>query len=263
MAPVLPSELEREVLEKSALLHPETIPALLRVARRVFIWQVSRLDFFPDLNETQGRRRARAIINAAKSKNDAATFFHKAALEEITQVLRLCTEAINLAIYDPKFDFELLELVSEMRLRRLAIDLANVFKDRPITLTHPLFSSVTHLDVCDNITTESAQVLSDLAMLPALTHLCFNHIVPSEIMTMELTTCPRLRVLVNSFSTYFQPLAQEVAENPPSNDSRFVVLCVGNYSADLDFWARADMFVAKKAEARSQPPPFLSTHSTR
>ena len=36
--PVFPVELEREIFETVALIHKDTIPTLLRVARRVLIW---------------------------------------------------------------------------------------------------------------------------------------------------------------------------------------------------------------------------------
>jgi hypothetical protein len=36
--PVFPPELEREILEILAILHPESMPVLLLIARRVKIW---------------------------------------------------------------------------------------------------------------------------------------------------------------------------------------------------------------------------------
>jgi hypothetical protein len=47
-SPAFPLELEREIFETTALLHPTEIPTLLRVARRVLIWSVLRSqNFFP------------------------------------------------------------------------------------------------------------------------------------------------------------------------------------------------------------------------
>jgi hypothetical protein len=36
--PFLPADLEREIFELAALIHPSTIPGLLRVAHRVLVW---------------------------------------------------------------------------------------------------------------------------------------------------------------------------------------------------------------------------------
>jgi hypothetical protein len=36
--PILPLELEREIFTIAARVHKETIPTLLRVAHRVFVW---------------------------------------------------------------------------------------------------------------------------------------------------------------------------------------------------------------------------------
>jgi hypothetical protein len=41
--PVFPFELEREIFETTALMHPGSIPSLLRVARRILAWSASFL----------------------------------------------------------------------------------------------------------------------------------------------------------------------------------------------------------------------------
>jgi hypothetical protein len=44
--PALPLELEREIFEKTALMHHREIPTLLRVARRVLVWRAFRFETF-------------------------------------------------------------------------------------------------------------------------------------------------------------------------------------------------------------------------
>jgi hypothetical protein len=39
--PVFPAELEREIFEMTAVMHPKKIPKLLLVARRIHIWSIS------------------------------------------------------------------------------------------------------------------------------------------------------------------------------------------------------------------------------
>lgn len=54
--PVFPPELEQEIFETTALMHPREIPTLLRVARRVLIWLVFRLESFHGVHsEVQDR----------------------------------------------------------------------------------------------------------------------------------------------------------------------------------------------------------------
>ncbi|KAJ7637549.1 hypothetical protein DFH06DRAFT_1335710 [Mycena polygramma] len=159
------------------------------------------------------------------------------------------TNLTVLATASTAFDFELLDFVGKTRLRRLAVGLGTLFKDRPIMLTHPLLSSLTHLDIFDIFDRVTTEILSDLATL---------------LISILLVICPRLHVLVNAFSTSFH-LAREGAENPPSGDDCFVVLLSEAYSADweqgahggLNFWAKADLFVAKKRKSEIPESVFL------
>jgi hypothetical protein len=41
--PSFPAELEREIFEATASMHPSAIPTLLRVARRTLIWYLDSL----------------------------------------------------------------------------------------------------------------------------------------------------------------------------------------------------------------------------
>ncbi|KAF7366019.1 hypothetical protein MVEN_00477800 [Mycena venus] len=70
--PTLPSELERQIFELAAQLHPNEIPKFLRVARRVLHWYVyTSCVSHPCIGPG---RTLSAIVAASKSK--PASFLH-------------------------------------------------------------------------------------------------------------------------------------------------------------------------------------------
>jgi hypothetical protein len=113
-----------------------------------------------------------------------------------------------------------------------------------------MFSSLTHLDVFDIVDADIWSEWSGLAPLPLLTHLAFidlDDIVVANI----LATCPKLLVLV---SMHGDGLALRSAT--ADRDPRFVSMVLSTQDSVLDwqtgirggmdFWARADAFVAKR-----------------
>ncbi|KAJ7131411.1 hypothetical protein C8R44DRAFT_731637 [Mycena epipterygia] len=109
-----------------------------------------------------------------------------------------------------------------------------------------MFTSVTHLDLFDIIDTTNLQwPWSNLTLLPSLTHLL------SLLGTELLLTCKKLQVLIHMDSTGYY------ADNLPSiEDVHFVCMVLKDDEYEdnwiigtkggMDFWARADAFVAKK-----------------
>ncbi|KAJ7788655.1 hypothetical protein B0H14DRAFT_3162483 [Mycena olivaceomarginata] len=146
------------------------------------------------------------------------------SMKDAKQLLQLCTGIIDIMVdYDftsPKF----LPFIAEMRVERLAMDLEELFEFCSINLAHPLFHSVTHLDIFGFAAI--AEVLLDVRLLPGLTHLALDRYIPRKNM----------------------------ARTPHVYDVRFVIAVDedywGNWLAGTrglpDFWAQADAFMACK-----------------
>ncbi|KAF7340281.1 hypothetical protein MVEN_01947100 [Mycena venus] len=183
-------------------MHPSTIPTLLRVARRVLIW------IEPLLYRVVCSNKHLAILSAMKSKPPA--FFHNAVrhllldgistdwtMEEAYIVLGLCKGVINFSAIGKFSNPSLLPILSVMRIQRMAACLEVLFGDpQSIDLYHRAFSSITHLDIFDEIGPGETNICPHLPILPALTHLCLSKDVPRDIMQGLLTNCPRLEILV-------------------------------------------------------------------
>ncbi|KAJ7458773.1 hypothetical protein B0H11DRAFT_2199360 [Mycena galericulata] len=151
--PSFPVDLEREIFESAALMHPSEIPTLLRVARRVLIW------IEPFLYKTI-RASTHSVI-AIKAK--PAPFLHNTvrhlmldytdkpwSQEEARDVLKLCTGVIDFAVDSYFMRPSLLPILADMHIERLSASLEELFGDVPsIDLHHQLFTFVTHLDIFD------------------------------------------------------------------------------------------------------------------
>jgi hypothetical protein len=138
-----------------------------------------------------------------------------------------------------------------MRVERLAIDLEELFEFRSIDLAHPLFHSVAHLDIFGFA--GIAEVLPDVRLLPALTHLALDRYIPRKNALAVLAECPHLSLVVLKWHPSHRNPYQ-MARTPHVYDVRFVIVIDedywGNWLAGTgglpDFWAQADAFVACK-----------------
>ncbi|KAJ7728271.1 hypothetical protein DFH07DRAFT_851208 [Mycena maculata] len=263
--PYLSTDVEREIFETTGLLYPNTIPTLLRVARRVSIWVEPLL--YRVLRISRYSPLAGVVLDAVHSK--PTTFLRTAvrhllldgsaqwSQDDALSVLRLCTGLVSLLPFGRFASPALLPVLREMRsVRRLSASLEDLFgSSDAIDLHHPLFSGITHLDIFDPV--ESApQIYVQLSALPRLTHLCLNNDIPAPIAHVVLSSCPHLEVLVNMWAYLRLARAFAVAQSPPLKDPdpRFVVALYDDFSADweagshdeLDFWALAEIFVARK-----------------
>lgn len=171
-------------------------------------------------------------------------------------ILSNCSEVINLYVAGP-VDFDLLPF---LKLRKLSLSLPAAASEWcHSTLHRPLFLSVTHLELFqeeeDGAALPSWQEWSQLASLPALTHLCLSNRFPSEILTEALAKCPRLLLGVTAYwSIWSRDAAIARAQSLTTTDPRVVVMVVRDYHLDWgagahggdDFWVRAERFVARK-----------------
>ncbi|KAJ7096948.1 hypothetical protein C8R44DRAFT_812439 [Mycena epipterygia] len=276
-SPEFPLELEREVFEIMALLYPGTIPTLLHVARRVLVWIEPCLYSVVSLNNSpRSSDMAHALLRATTTK--PPSFFHNVvrhlllewrtpwSSEETISVLKLCTGIVNLAI-SPFYTYPtgILAQLAQMQLQRLAVGFRALFgPKKAIDMRHPLFSSITHLDIFDTLDGDT-DMCAQVPAIPALTHLCVHGRVPWETITMLLAACPRLELLVNRWLSTTNAHAQ--AKNVPFHDMRFVIQLYKNYWSEWEanarglgpnFWSLADDFVARKRSGDIDAKVYLS-----
>ncbi|KAJ6508997.1 hypothetical protein C8R45DRAFT_461994 [Mycena sanguinolenta] len=253
-----PIDLEREIFELAAILHPSVITTLLRVSRRVFVW------IEPFLYRVICSSSHSAILHLRTSKPPA--FFHIAvrhlfldgvsthdwSVEDANDVLRLCTGVVNFAAIGRFSHPALLPLLANMQLQRISVCLEVLFGGYDsIDLGHSAFLSITHIDIFDTIVSGEMKICAHLPALPALTHLCLNNDVPWDVLRNLLRDCLRLELLV---VLWHRSYGEDWLQDSPIRDMRFVTTVFGDYWQEWeqgarglsDFWTMADDFVAQK-----------------
>ncbi|KAJ7689297.1 hypothetical protein B0H17DRAFT_1202419 [Mycena rosella] len=266
-SPVLPLDLEREILGTAAELYPETIPNLLLVAHRVQDW-IERLKYKTVTSSGVGSSCPfRALRQAIRSNLKPPDFFHHRVRHlflglgtttiagELEGTLSICRGIQSLVL----FAFagpSILPSLGAMQLRRLSIDLKALFGTRPIDTGHLAFTFVTHLDIFGD-TTGQPDLLANLARLPALTHLALFR-YHTAILETELSKNKKLQVLI-----HMQSVGYADDHWISIDDTRFVYMMLSDdeYERDwvvgvkggMDFWARAALFVAKKRRGEIKP----------
>ncbi|KAJ6514348.1 hypothetical protein C8R47DRAFT_1090993 [Mycena vitilis] len=270
-SPRLTLEQERLVFELAATDRP-SILALILVARRVREWVEPLL--YSVLTIEGNNKRTRAILKAVKSKpapflvasvRNVLVEAHLESLKldssEVTELLEACPGITNLALYGVVAGPHLLPALSAMRLQRLGADFGELFgSDEGVDLTHPLFSTVTHLDVFDYIDFEGdgdfeghgTEWLHNLPALPALTHLRLTSPPTEETLRETLKGCSQLRVLVVTFDVTdecsFDAYSQAMEEGFQITDPRVVLAEMDSYSADWEKGARGGAEIWSLAE---------------
>ncbi|KAJ7438915.1 hypothetical protein B0H11DRAFT_2293615 [Mycena galericulata] len=260
----LPAELEREIFEWTAITHPTTIPVLLRVARRVRLWvepylyRVVKVSSHPPYSIIQEDllRPGPQSKPASFYQNAVRHLYLDQESEWSPEVLRVCTRTRSFSATGRSPNPSLLLILLETDLRQLGVSLEHLFGGvRYIDLNHPLFTSITHLDIFDDITESYyIQIPQQIASLPTLTHLCLNDHVPADILRAILSDCTNLHILVNLWHYSKVSEGRALARNPPLKDSRFVVGMYQNYPreweagarGDNDCWRAAENFIAQK-----------------
>ncbi|KAJ6454757.1 hypothetical protein C8R47DRAFT_1166743 [Mycena vitilis] len=256
--PRFPPDLEREVFETMALMYPQKIPTLLRVARRVLVW-IEPLLYRAVRISGHDEATERPLLNAMASRSPA--FFHAVRHvillglsdnfpeKDALRLLKLCTGLTSFGCNYAWTDRSILPILGEKRIRRLSITLSELFGAAEADLGHPLFHSVTHLDLLGREGIE--QVIGDVRKLPALTHLCLDWEVPEELVASALADCPSLTLLLVQAYHGAEPFDYQI------RDVRFVVGISGDYWVDweacashatqlTDFWSEAEDFVERR-----------------
>ncbi|KAJ7132698.1 hypothetical protein C8R46DRAFT_655608 [Mycena filopes] len=264
--PLFPLDLEREIFETTAVLHPGGIPTLLRVARRVLLWiepllyRAVRAENNDSVfsENTAGNNFEEPILSLVNKPAEFCRLAvrHLAVLErpfrlppeELLQLLRRCGGVTHLALRGAFYlDPGILAVLAEMPLQRLIVCVGELGCD----LTHPLFASLTHLVMFDWVEESLRALAKQIPTLPALTHLGVFFNVPRQIISPVLPACPRLQLFLILFG---RDLGYLAAKDLPRQDPRVVIGVYGDYWAqweagakDLgDHWSRGDDFLAQE-----------------
>ncbi|KAF7364245.1 Zn(2)-C6 fungal-type domain-containing protein [Mycena sanguinolenta] len=267
--PLIPQELEREIFEIAAELHPDAISNILLVAARVHEWiEPLRYRTFILTDPASSCPRLRVLQQAIESKpaqfirdNVWHLFVEPDFLDALDTFIPFCTGVRSLVIFKPHT--QMLSQLETARPQRLAVPIeffGHTEESMPIDLGLPMFSSLTHLDIWEDIIA-IAPSWSSLALLPVLTHLAFFGLSYDVGVTI-LGMCRKLQVIISmetEDSTEWLMLSATVDDWEP----RFVgmVVTTENYASDWetglrggsDFWARADAFVAMRRRGEIEP----------
>ncbi|KAJ7615205.1 hypothetical protein DFH06DRAFT_1239827, partial [Mycena polygramma] len=264
-SPVFPRELEREIFETMALMHPGKIPTLLRVARRVLFW-IEPLLFRVISVTPENSEIVPALLKAMDCKPPG--FFHGVRHiilpmeysdeifphEDAQRLLKLCNRLISFAydFYDTSRGPNLLPLLAALHPQRLLRRARHLFGTAALDLKHPLFHSVTHLDLIG--LTGVGDVLEQVTTLTTLTHLSVSRSSPRRRVLAVLGKCPHLMLLLVKAISIVQWAAYSEEHIPHVYDVRFVEGTYPSRWTDWqagakglsDSWAQADDFVARK-----------------
>ncbi|KAJ7230842.1 hypothetical protein B0H12DRAFT_1263872 [Mycena haematopus] len=255
----LPPELERHIFELAANSHSKSIPTLLLVAHRVKIWLepilYSVVVFVNPLPEHicfDSAHFSSAVQSPAISQHVTNLLLSRdVPFVHLAPILSRCSAVQNLALYGG--DLRVLPFLSAMPLRRLSTALEDfLFPWVAIDFTDPPFSSLTHLQLRDDLDEAQWEEWRGLAMIPKLTHLAFALEKSLSIFQNTLTACPRLQVLIYLYSP--GQAKPGIGLESLAHDTRFVCLPAPAYLADWqtgarggdDFWVRAEKFIAQR-----------------
>ncbi|KAJ7255977.1 hypothetical protein C8J57DRAFT_1186198 [Mycena rebaudengoi] len=260
--PAFPPELEREIFEIAAIDIPQSMPQLVRVARRVCVW-IEPLLYRTLIVTAPWSDALRLAIEihpakSAKYLRDFLAWEYYSDKEWPLRILSLCSGIRNLTLFYA--NSAMVTALEIMELRRLSVVLLDLIGGSSVDPARPLFRTLTHLDLWD----ADIEFLTEMpfAQFPALTHLSVNHLDAeySPFLSSTLRHCTRLCVLVNMQMSPFDP---DNEAHHSVDDPRFVLMWLSNdeYAEDWkvgveggkDFWVHAELFVAKWIRGEIQP----------
>ncbi|KAJ7732078.1 hypothetical protein DFH07DRAFT_1065630 [Mycena maculata] len=270
-----PFDLEREIFETAAEVNPAVIPNLLLVSHRVHQW-IEKIRYRTFTSERhRSASRVSLLRNVIQSKSKSPSFLHDHVrqlfidhllpnldVDELNEILEACSGIRFLVLFQASAP-SILPALGAMKPRRFCIFLAALFKGIPsMDLAHAAFSCVTHLEIFETVETLLRNLpsftWSTLSLLPVLTHLGVYKLDSLAVSTEILASCTQLAVLVAIYNT-----PSDFNELLSIDERRFVAILLSDddYEKDwltgtrggLDFWARADSFVAKKRRREIDP----------
>ncbi|KAJ7430451.1 hypothetical protein B0H11DRAFT_2135846, partial [Mycena galericulata] len=201
--PRLPEDLEREIFEIVAFQHPETIPTLVRIARRTIPWLEPLLYRVLVLLDDAATVRIQDRIERKPAElwRDGPRHLFLSAQSDpefARNLLSKCTGLEDLMLFcDADRPREFLPALDAMRLRRLGVDMSHLFGGHAkMDLRGPAFAGLTHLLLMDIHFSDADVCSTQLSFLPSLTHLALIEYVSRELMLAVLDRYAVLRVLV-------------------------------------------------------------------
>ncbi|KAJ6454204.1 hypothetical protein C8R45DRAFT_1038351, partial [Mycena sanguinolenta] len=272
-----PPELEREIFEATATLFPRFIPTLLRICHRVHVWIEPLLYRVAVISSLSLSTHWLTLLESKASLLRIGvrhiliqTYHASGSMNEYRNLLTACTESINISI-GGEIDLNFLRGLYEMRPRRLAFTVPDMFFTCGLGgFNHPLFESVTHLDLYHGSELEANGLIwetwSNLASIPALTHLALSQSIACNILSQVVSQCRRLALAIVATYSWEREVTVSYAQNLGFADARVVVMILSvEYDADWelgarggeDFWIRAEAFVNQKRAGEIETSSYL------
>ncbi|KAJ6453542.1 hypothetical protein C8R45DRAFT_1112417 [Mycena sanguinolenta] len=263
-SPFFPLELEREIFENTATMHPEAVNNLLLVSHRVREWiERIRYRMVAPPRLLSATCRPRGLLQLIQSSSKPASFFRDRVQylfieglfrQDLDRVLSVCNGIRSLVLFQSCWHVPCL---SGTRARRLALFLDDLYQSKRSPHL-PMFALVTHVDLFDISFRDAivGDIFAHLTLMPALTHLCMwqGSLGPLALLDV-LARCGGIEALIG------QPRALVAPQIP--DDVRFVSMLLSDldYALDwaigiqggLDFWARADAFISKRCRGEIKP----------
>ncbi|KAJ7220864.1 hypothetical protein GGX14DRAFT_676261 [Mycena pura] len=264
LAPVLPPDLERQILQIYAYSRPVVIPKLMLVAWRVKEWVeplLYRTIIISGNPPIEGYPSFTSDIVKAAIQSKPPEFFrnsvrnvllHVFDLGLVHLVLSVCTGVENLwAPFTVRglFDQPPCPMPPLKHLYTTCLSLLP-----HISGAHPLFAQLTHLELIGSPNEgELEQWAAKLPLLPQLTHLSFDEEDFLPICPALLQQCKLLVVLACLDGKPLIGATTHIYEEELSKDPRFAVLVsqwfrdwqLGVHNGD-DYWRRAEQFIATR-----------------
>ncbi|KAJ7062454.1 hypothetical protein B0H15DRAFT_463526 [Mycena belliarum] len=269
-SPAIPLELEREIFETAAYSSPEVIRNLVLVAHRAYEW-IDRIRY-QTVSSHGSACPFRFLQQAIRSNSKTDDFFHdrvrnlfvdfmKDGIQrnDLPDVLSMCTGVRSLVLLGVTVEPLMSTYLRNLKLQRLSFFLIPglVWID-PL---YPVFASLTHLDLFDDLSNGSVDfpsLLADLALLPALTHLALFNVDPAELEPEDIPALKKIEVLVIMELSKPHYLSMYSFDDP-----RIVVMWLNNEEyaedwlngtrGDPDFWARAELFIGMRRREEIYP----------
>nr|GAT50993.1 predicted protein [Mycena chlorophos] len=186
--PLLPPELEHKIFELTAIVHPDSKPNLLLVARRVHVWvqpllwrnlSVPKFDYTQALRQNPAHART-LLAHTERAIMRIPTWQHD-FVYELLPVLSMCPSLTRLAFdrYSNRIHRTLRFLLPTFtKLQRLTVHVNLLFEYEVNTLVLP---GVTHLHALD-LRSQTFRIMQWLHnAFPALANVAFNDLRPREI----------------------------------------------------------------------------------
>ncbi|KAJ6512368.1 hypothetical protein DFH09DRAFT_1197302 [Mycena vulgaris] len=259
----LPSDLEREIFEITAVARPVCIFQLMLVSWRVKEWiepilyrtivmaGATTLDALPKFTITSFARLLQTKPASFYQRSVRHLFIDPVAgdsMDDVKIILTTCSGVTRLFLNSSDM-IDLAFSCKNLHPHRLHTHFN--LRQRPVDFAHPLFRNITHLEIFDSVPEMSP---SGLFLLPHLTHLTFIWRSMLPLFPEILRGCQKLQYLV-FLTTVEEEITEAAAEcEGMRGDPRFVVMSCFQFERDWrrgaltgdDYWACAEAFVAAK-----------------